>query len=1211
MERKTGFTLIEIMVSLVLVGIIASMAATTVLTGLKGYLFARENDILTQKAQLAITRLERELLEIIDVPAPMDSSRPYLIYESPHGRRAIAKVGDTVRIFFSVPGSSLPSDSQGDVLVDQVNSLTIAYNPLSVTPWNYGDNIQKLYAVKVDLVLSRPESSDTVTFTTTVSPRNNNNTGGADLPTINNPPPAYAAKQCFVATAACGRTDHPAVVILREFRDRVLLSSSIGESLVAFYYDVGPGLAAAIQDRPLARLVALTLILPLAGIALLILYFPAAIPVVLVLSWFAARLLIAIWRRESIRHTRQLLHQRGAVLVTVIAAIVVFATLSAAMLAMFTSSSLSQVAGNNSMKAYYLAESGLRYAASVYVNQPDEASRDTKLAAMHDQEYTFFVDTAQTTSDGRFQLHVYPYYYRVKNIESNKQWLDTEVLGGYPLNSSDYTNGSWIQIAKKSDGSIVYERILGASLIFPNTVQFTRYTGTWDASITSGSEVTPACLPDPARLTVTDPDADGLRHLAFQANTGAAAFPPRNGVVTVKDTTGRVRTLAYRELDLAYSRLKGVSDPNGISVAGLTVASSNNYIASGKFVRIVSMGVAPPFISPTVRRITYYAPIGYVRADTGPRPEFKDTMDSLANWYTGTQMSRVGTLQASTIVEGGYALNMGSGQIIRGGGVASCLNYLESQIGLNWNQAGIPMQEQWWQGGRFLSYDIQVKLKTDILAPPVPTPPYTFAAGPSFRLDESGNTYGLSIGYLDCGLDGLSCDKDKIPDNLEPSTYDTQAYLLLWMKQFSKTYGFAIGDVAWSPHVGPPSTSPSDPPPAGTGTRVLAAGSSFNWMNGTRVRLTNSGGALPSPAVEGQDYYIRVISYTGFKYVYLFDTSDHAICTGCVSGTYWVGLVNLTNQGTGMHTLIAQEPVWTNLAAETLVSSGIDKYGILKSPPYGLPKDWTTFLVRILEAPSLSFRNGGISGREILSRDTLYQTNSGLPNGTVTAIARAKKSPLYASHYLSDISRNWLYGLATGVIILEIVKDSDGKIRPYAFAADAPLFVGDPPDGQNVATVGAAGQDAFRDRDNWIEILVGDPQGRGSADTDPFDTNRSAVTRNQFVWPNDEPVDTTVVEDLFTIVHFPQAALNSAYVKGFYSYRNYWPGLPDMLRVTSPDGTTFYSPQTGTSFPTARAEVGLHAYGSMIPNTDFDDFALRFFTNVGAPRQGFMMPVQQ
>ena len=54
-------------------------------------------------------------------------------------------------------------------------------------------------------------------------------------------------------------------------------------------------------------------------------------------------------------------------LVTLIAAMVTFAALGAVMIGMFGTSALSQASGNNSQRAYYLAESGFRYAASRYI----------------------------------------------------------------------------------------------------------------------------------------------------------------------------------------------------------------------------------------------------------------------------------------------------------------------------------------------------------------------------------------------------------------------------------------------------------------------------------------------------------------------------------------------------------------------------------------------------------------------------------------------------------------------------------------------------------------------------------------------------------------------------------------------------------------------------------------------------------------------------
>jgi len=46
MNNESGFTLIEIIVSLVLVGMMAAIAGMGIVTGTKGYLLAKENSIL-------------------------------------------------------------------------------------------------------------------------------------------------------------------------------------------------------------------------------------------------------------------------------------------------------------------------------------------------------------------------------------------------------------------------------------------------------------------------------------------------------------------------------------------------------------------------------------------------------------------------------------------------------------------------------------------------------------------------------------------------------------------------------------------------------------------------------------------------------------------------------------------------------------------------------------------------------------------------------------------------------------------------------------------------------------------------------------------------------------------------------------------------------------------------------------------------------------
>ena len=205
MKSETGFTLIEIMVSLVLVGLIASVAGTSVLMGIRGYVFARENDAITQKAQLAMNRLNREFMELMDIKA-VNAAQPYVIYKAPLRTggiewRAIAKVGNTVQMFFQVPGTSL-SGLTGDTLIDGVQNFSILYN--GATTWS--SDIHQLYAIGIQMDLSRPDTGGTVSFSTTVSPRNNDNAGGASVPTASTPPPGLQRKAMLRDHGRMGRS---------------------------------------------------------------------------------------------------------------------------------------------------------------------------------------------------------------------------------------------------------------------------------------------------------------------------------------------------------------------------------------------------------------------------------------------------------------------------------------------------------------------------------------------------------------------------------------------------------------------------------------------------------------------------------------------------------------------------------------------------------------------------------------------------------------------------------------------------------------------------------------------------------------------------------------------------------------------------------------------------------------------------------------------
>lgn len=76
---------------------------------------------------------------------------------------------------------------------------------------------------------------------------------------------------CFIATAAYGSPLERQVVILREFRDRYLLPTSWGRAFVAFYYEHSPPLARFIEQREWAKGAVRLGLLPLWGLAWLLL----------------------------------------------------------------------------------------------------------------------------------------------------------------------------------------------------------------------------------------------------------------------------------------------------------------------------------------------------------------------------------------------------------------------------------------------------------------------------------------------------------------------------------------------------------------------------------------------------------------------------------------------------------------------------------------------------------------------------------------------------------------------------------------------------------------------------------------------------------------------------------------------------------------------------------------------------------------------------
>jgi hypothetical protein len=78
---------------------------------------------------------------------------------------------------------------------------------------------------------------------------------------------------CLVATATYGSPIEPHVKVLREFRDRFLLTNSAGKSLVRFYYTYSAPVAEFIGRHDTVRALVRWSLLPMVGVSWIALQF--------------------------------------------------------------------------------------------------------------------------------------------------------------------------------------------------------------------------------------------------------------------------------------------------------------------------------------------------------------------------------------------------------------------------------------------------------------------------------------------------------------------------------------------------------------------------------------------------------------------------------------------------------------------------------------------------------------------------------------------------------------------------------------------------------------------------------------------------------------------------------------------------------------------------------------------------------------------------
>jgi prepilin-type N-terminal cleavage/methylation domain-containing protein len=1157
MHKESGFTLVEVIVSLVIVGIMAAIAGMGIVTGTKGYIQTKENVHMAQKAQLAMTRIKRELMELTAIAARNDG-QPWVIFDNPTGRLAIAQVGDTVEMFFNLAPTQTTLPGTGDLLVDNVQSLSISYFK-GPDPWLLADDINLLSALRATLVLNQVSGGGpALTFATTINPRNTNNFGGAPPTTAPYTAPQY---DCFVATAAYGQPHHPMVLVLRQFRDSYLQTWKGGRILVNTYYVVGPKLARLIKDRAWARSTARIFLLPAVGLAYLSLIQPAAIPLILVISCLVARIMMRLFRRYHRKFSPLVSNNGGNVMVGLVVTMLIFAVLAAGMVSLTSTSTSNQVTANSTARAYYLAESGFRYAASEYLNAPDfpvdnsvEDDRNMILDGMHNVEFNL------SEPNEKFRLRFYPFYYTtaIAHNPGTTNLLVTKFTGFQPADLTVPATGK-LEIR---------DSITGKEFIYDYTA-YDSFSGTFTLTSVISETINDEMIVKP----VANPSGSStMTQNSDLTLANASTFPARNGKF-------KINGIKYAYVFRNGNTLENITDAQDPSQAFSVSVDSSTDVVLEPFIRVVSLGTVGQHDLKATRQITYNVPLPGPPTE-GERVEFFDPFDDTSSWNAATLGSQ-------------GVVDIGGENVLKVTGTSFGFGVSDaSLISIDWSSTTINFASAHLLAGNYLSYDTQTKIGFDTV--PIPDDhgfdaqgvPTYYAAGISSRLDVNVDFYGLS--FLRGNIDAVPFDQ--IPNSLLPEK-DINL-VVLWQQTGS---GAARTWLAYS-EVGTIFYDDVELGPGGWTTNI--AGDGLQWTrttnffhsdkgapSGTSWTTSPSGSyidgdniTLTSPVIDLSDANAAFLNFwTRYR---LYSDDDFGLVEISTNGdagpwtTLNPGAARFTsNQDTfaqitydissfvgGSNVKIRFLFDRDNDPGKTRDGWWVDDITIIRD----FDIDKATLLLRLIEGATLQFDSGGTTAIE--KGDIVSQSNGARGIVIIPPIVQAG---------------SWAGGDAGGILILN-------KVSSTSFQTGNPLDVAGK--GNNLATV-----QGFKARDNYLQAYYGNKDGNGTPDGNPYDQQRQPNAAGIANWPVDPGEPLTPANDYYTLVQWN------------------WDVDASISRLQDENGKfTIIATDTLTSptgiFPFNRPELGLHAIGDGAENVFYDDFAIQLDVQSGS---GFLTPIQQ
>jgi prepilin-type N-terminal cleavage/methylation domain-containing protein len=163
---QKGFTLIELVTTLILVGIIGAFTSFFLYTGTLGFLTSKFSSEAALKAQIALDRISTELrhIQVLVSPTPTSTNIGYRSFDQSllPGVRRISYNSANREILLSVDGNS-------NVLLDNVN--TFAFSGATRDLDNSGDGNNEISEIRVTFTVRSASGDNETGFSAVIYPR--------------------------------------------------------------------------------------------------------------------------------------------------------------------------------------------------------------------------------------------------------------------------------------------------------------------------------------------------------------------------------------------------------------------------------------------------------------------------------------------------------------------------------------------------------------------------------------------------------------------------------------------------------------------------------------------------------------------------------------------------------------------------------------------------------------------------------------------------------------------------------------------------------------------------------------------------------------------------------------------------------------------------------------------------------------------------------